>query len=357
MSVTTHAPSGAGPDSLDACADGTLALVTAEPRAMRHYAVFGGCLQSEVEFPDLVEVEPQPASWTLRLGRGAPPTRDGAMELGQYDIGWVQGRLFRCGSGLLLSYAPHGECLLRPGGCFEWFGGEPPSVPLSSDEFLRSVVLGPVLALELHRSGTLTLHGSAVSIDGRAIGMVAPKLHGKSTLALALVRAGAALVTDDAIAVDLDEPVRVRPGVHSVRVFDDSMQELSVAALPSRIVAGAKNTLVDLPAVMRASGRTPIDVLYLLQPVHATPDGPAVSRAPVPPAVAAVVLARHTKVLGRLVGLAMAGEQLRWAAAVARHVPVYVLAVARDYQRLPEVVGQLLRWQAQDSERSNEGRS
>src|SRR5688500_16488828 len=179
-----------------------------------HYTVFGGCLRSEVEFPDLSRVNPRPPDWTLRVATEAPPAPVVVEELGRHDIGWSKPRLTRSDAGLHLSYAPYGECTIAADGSeLTWYPGQE-SLP----EIVRAVVLGPALALALHLRGTLTLHGSAVGLGGHAIAVLAPRFHGKSTLALALVRAGATLVTDDSIAVDVDGVPTVRPGVHSVRV-------------------------------------------------------------------------------------------------------------------------------------------
>ena len=49
--------------------------------------------------------------------------------------------------------------------------------------------------------GAVTLHASAVAVDGAAIGFMAPKFHGKSTLAAAMTYVGAHLVSDDALAI------------------------------------------------------------------------------------------------------------------------------------------------------------
>ena len=58
-------------------------------------------------------------------------------------------------------------------------------------------LLGPVLAVWMHLQGDLVLHASAVSINGRVFAFIGDKGAGKSTLAAALVRFGARLVTDD----------------------------------------------------------------------------------------------------------------------------------------------------------------
>lgn len=65
-------------------------------------------------------------------------------------------------------------------------------------------LLGPVLSLLAHRRGKLVLHGSAVMIDGRAHVFLGDKGDGKSTTALALVKAGHPLISDDVIVLQPD---------------------------------------------------------------------------------------------------------------------------------------------------------
>jgi hypothetical protein len=48
-----------------------------------------------------------------------------------------------------------------------------------------------------------------VRVGDRALGFLAPKFHGKSTLAYALVAAGAGSITDDTLPVELRDPSRV----------------------------------------------------------------------------------------------------------------------------------------------------
>lgn len=65
-------------------------------------------------------------------------------------------------------------------------------------------LLGPVLSLLAHRRGKLVLHGSAVMIDGRAHVFLGDKGDGKSTTALALVKEGYPLISDDVIVLQPD---------------------------------------------------------------------------------------------------------------------------------------------------------
>jgi hypothetical protein len=61
---------------------------------------------------------------------------------------------------------------------------------------------GSVLANALAADGLLTLHASAVEVEGRALAIVGPPGTGKSTLAALLCVRGSRLVADDVLRVD-----------------------------------------------------------------------------------------------------------------------------------------------------------
>ncbi|HWA16449.1 MAG TPA: hypothetical protein VG817_08445, partial [Gemmatimonadales bacterium] len=97
--------------------------------------------------------------------------------------------LYRTTDGYWLQYSDTGSfAILGAGRQLTWH-----HPPLTSRLTLdaRMDVLGRVIPMAIHAEGLLNLHGSAVSTARESIGFLAPKLHGKSTTALALVKAGA----------------------------------------------------------------------------------------------------------------------------------------------------------------------
>jgi hypothetical protein len=69
-------------------------------------------------------------------------------------------------------------------------------------EVLPIFLEGSILAHALAADGLLTLHASAVEVEGQALAIVGGSGAGKSTLAALLCGAGARLVADDALRVD-----------------------------------------------------------------------------------------------------------------------------------------------------------
>ena len=78
------------------------------------------------------------------------------------------------------------------------------------NSFVAILVTGLLTAFLLSLSDHCVLHASAVEVDGVAIAIVGPSGSGKSTLAALLCGAGARLVTDDVLRVELaPDPVCV----------------------------------------------------------------------------------------------------------------------------------------------------
>ncbi len=307
------------------------------------HTVFGGCLESELSFPEL-RPSASPPNWNLRL-TDSEPMLGGLEHIGEDVVdAHIRVRAFRGPDGFVLDYDDTGTFVVRnQGRDIEWW----PRAG-ASEVSARLDVLGRVLPMALHAEGLLTLHGSAVAVDGRAIAFLAPKYHGKSTLACALVSAGASLITDDALAVDPGPPAIARPGVHCLRLFADSAARLGVDGDGG--VAAGKLNLHALPDERRMPTPAPLDAIYLLAPTT-DEDAPAVARRPVDSILSAVSLVRHAK-LGPLLGRSEAATLFDRAVSLARAVPVYELAIVRDLARLDDAVSTLVGWH-----RSGEARS
>lgn len=312
---------------------------------MNDYFVFGGSLRSELEFPDLSRANRiDRPDWELRLDRSDPPEPVELRGTREVEPGWTY-RLYRVENGFLLEYGGTGSYAVLSGGKeIVWYPGTKPEDPEILREMARAIVLGPVMALALHQAGILCLHGSAVTIGGKAVAFLAPKYHGKSTLALALTAAGARLLTDDLVAIDPGPPPVVRPGVHSVRVREDVAERLGSRFSQATLNPGFKTTVTNLPPSDLAWEPAPLAAIYLPFAVTELEDDLAVSREILTPVQAAASLAHEKKLTDGLIGLADAGSMLQWIASVTARVPVYRLAVLRGLERLPDVVRMVMGW-------------
>jgi hypothetical protein len=221
-----------------------------------------------------------------------------------------------------------------------WYRGHP-EVP---EWFIRSVVLGPIMALFLHDCGVMSLHGSAVSIDGQAVAFVAPKHHGKSTLSVALASEGALLVTDDLVAIQLGKPPRVHPGVPGMRLLQDSAARFSHRFRTERTLGG-KSILQAISTDSVMTETIPMGAIYVLDP---TDDVSApVQRTRLEPGEAVAEIALRTSLRDPLIGADLAAAKLRSVARLTPYVPVYRLRTVRDFEQLPILVEKLMEWHRQ----------
>ena len=306
---------------------------------MRYYQVFGGALRSDIDFPELRTIESDASSWTLRSAALVPDMISATL-LGEAEvIPGCQVRLFRHDAGFRLVFDDTGSFdITNRGRDIVWSTG-----PAFEDSWVRADVTGRVLAVAMHASGHLCLHGSAVATGGGAIAFLAPKFHGKSTLALALTRAGAKLLTDDVLPVYPHTPVQAVPGVHQVKLWQDSATHFGVDRETPR--PGSKHLLHDFDDNMLSNDRTPLAAVYLLSPVIVEEGAaaPAVARTRMHAVPSALALVRHS-IMGSMLSGAEAQLVIDRATTIAEAVPVYQLTVAAGMERIGDTVDQLLAW-------------
>jgi len=308
------------------------------------YSVFGGYFDTEVSFPELRPVDGGSPTWTLRIVDALPDAPDATL-LAAYDNPVRRVSIYKWGRGFRVVYndAMGSYDISLDGRQIAWVPNGEYDV-----EFVRMAIIGRVLPIALHAAGTLCLHGSAVAFDEGGVAFLAPKLHGKSTTALALATAGARLLSDDIVPVEPGHPVMIGPGVPSVRLWSDSAERVAGSHLRSRLPEGGKHIFEELPPEQIMVERVPLKAVYLLRPVQSLSDGAAVQRTSVAAVPAAIAIVGQLKV-GAALGGAEAVVSFDRAVAVAQSVPVYTLRVVRDFARMPEVVEQIFEWHGQSA--------
>ncbi len=306
------------------------------------YEVFGGVLSSTLVFPELVEYSGD-APADFQLVEVDRPTDGDAWKLcgtSPVEEG-VECRLLRSADGLRyrLEFDDTGTFEIGPEqGRVRW------APPESVDRVrARKDVLGRVFAVVFHQLGVPTLHGSAVELGGSGLCFLAPKLHGKSTTAAALVDAGGTLLADDLVVVEPDE-VRptLRPTLPTLHLWPDSAAHVGREA--QAVDPDDAQTKVQMRWDTGSGGEplaVPLRGIYLLVPVEA--DGASVRRSQLPPGAAAMALLGQMKVAD-LLGPMGVFELLPIASRLAESVGVHRLEVPRDLARLPEVVEALSAW-------------
>jgi hypothetical protein len=304
-----------------------------------HYSAFDGCLRSDqILFPELPFSESRMPDWYLHVADEPSPQNVGE-KIGIGVEPMCEIALYRIADGFRLRHSCTGEFdITANGSTIVWY-------PLASakPEMARIDVLGRVLSVALHMTGVLTLHGSAVAFGKSGAAFLAPKHHGKSTLAAALVRAGARMLSDDSVAVDLRVPATMRFGVPSMRLCGDSAQRLIDAETPQRIGIDGKHIVDHKSAESMTAAGVALSAIYLLHPiVPGGHDAPA-SRTKLPVSQAAISILAHAKI-GTLLGKGEASVTFEMAASLARLVPVYRLDIVRDFDEIENVVDSIMAW-------------
>ncbi len=312
---------------------------------MPDYHIFGGVLRSEVTLPELTEVRSGAAApdWWLTRRSEAPP-RSNLEVLGSAEVtSTVSVVLSRAANSLQLDFDDTGVFEVSPDGRrIAWTAkAEPDMIAVRRD------LLGRVFAVALHQRGIITLHGSAVDLGGRAIAFLAPKYHGKSTTAAALVDSGATLLADDIVAVTSEGAPRVLPSIPTVQLWDDSAARVAQSAVPLGDRITARKVQVRWRESPQAAPQSaPLVAVYLLAPVR--PDGSQEAvRERVPSVLATVALLGQAKI-GTLLGVQNRARLLQQLSALVEQVPVFRLQVPRDFERLPDLTSKLWGWHASE---------
>jgi len=307
---------------------------------MPRYGVFGFTIESTMAFPEL---EPREAGDTVDWWiRTAPAESCGSAgtSLGiDHVYGDLQVRAYATETTLRIAFDDTGVFDVHTSNReIVWYPG-----PLATEAAVRADVLGRVMALAAHADGHFTLHASAVAVAGRAIALVGPKHAGKSTLALALVRNGARLLTDDTLVVRLRSGVAwAAPGVQRIRLWEDTARALGTLVSGSgdakSMASLAPNELEAAPMSLAACY-----VLASVDPNGGDGNGAPIQRERMSSVHAALACVRFSK-LGPLGGGAVGTAVLDRAGSLTKAVPVFVAVVQPDLTRLDEVAERVIEW-------------
>lgn len=321
---------------------------------MPDYFVFGGCLRSELPFPELAETSGRKPDWTLRLGK-LPPD-DGAEVLSDTALSRTcRVRLTRRDTSFRYAHSCTGAFEVSADGSQVAFE------PASGGDLntARTDFVARVLLYCVDRGGVVWLHGSAVRIAGSAVAFLGRSGAGKSTLALALSRAGGEHISDDTLPVEVAPEPMVWPSDHVIRLSADSRRRLASGTKAIRRESDGKFVLTrdalssdDITPKRRAPGaeRTPLAALYLLNPV-AIADAPRTAHAHVArrllsPRMAVPALMQHVK-LGPVLRAEDPVQLLQQLGVIACSVPVFELRVTKNWMVVDQVVAQIMGWHAE----------
>jgi hypothetical protein len=315
---------------------------------MPDYFVFGGCLRSAIEFPELPEARGLAPSWTLEI---APLGDDrGAEPLGELSLSpTCSTRISRRGRTYRYAHSCTGTFEVSDEGRRIVYDPAERAHPDS----VRMDVVARVLLLCVEQRSVLWLHGSSVAIDGAAVGFLGPSGAGKSTMGLLLARAGSHPISDDTLPVSVGATIDVWATDYTVRVNDDSRSMIAATMRTLRRDADGKFVLPHAAvggvaydrAAVGAPERFPLDALYLMT-AASNPERTRTAMATrerVRPMDLVRELMPHVK-LGPIVRDSAPAQILFHIAALAERVPVYRLSVHRDLARSGELAAEIMSW-------------
>ena len=305
---------------------------------MLFYEMFGGLLESELEFPELTPTLPGTPDWILRATAAAPPRSSGEVLGGDdVDLG-VRVRAMRVSGGYRLEFDDTGVYEVSfDGREIRWY-----RTPGVDEQTARTDLCGRVFAIALHASGWLSLHGSAVSLGDRALAFLSSRNTAKTSLAVALANAGAEFMSADMLPVTpIPSPI-ARPGILSLNMFAKAGDWLGISGDDSD--AGEwGSTFFDSAVARRREKPAALDVIYLLATVSQGADEVAARRTRLTGAEAALSVLGNAAA-GSLLGKRDAPALLARTIALVGQVPVYRLSLARDSARLSEIVDTIFSW-------------
>lgn len=199
----------------------------------------------------------------------------------------------------------------------------------SEENGFRFLVSGIALGLLLHLRGFITLHASAVAIQGRAIAFIGQTGMGKSTTAAALHARGHPIITDDLLVLNtMEDSVRAYPGFPHLKLTPESIAKSvnedpdHVPKIdpdgPKRSFAAEKNFLRD---------PLPLQSIYALD--YQEEKLNTASSSPYSEAIggkeAIIELVRNSYVARLFPKEAVSERHLRCSSELAQTVPVYRL--------------------------------
>lgn len=201
------------------------------------------------------------------------------------------------------------------------------------EALLRTILLGPILAVLLRQRRYLVLHASSIAINGMAVAFMAESGWGKSTLAEAFHTQGYAVLTDDLLAIKVDSsPPLVLPSFPQIKLWPDAALSMghTLETLPFLHVQTAKRSHRLQQGFFQDS--LPLKRIYVLA------NGTQHAVVPLTPQAGFIELVRHTRAITLLKDLQFQQEHLHQCTNLLKHVSVRRLERFRSLSSLPDLV-------------------
>jgi hypothetical protein len=211
----------------------------------------------------------------------------------------------------------------------------------STAESFAVYLLGQVLSFSLIAFGSEPLHGTVVSVDGRAIALLGDCGHGKSTLGAALLSRGCGLVTDDVVALFQREGRwTVHPGIPRIKLFPATARRLlGPIAGGSPMNAATPKLVIPLERAQVVPRAVPLAGIYVLSEPRAA--SREITIEPLAKSDAFLEVVRGAFNLTVVTPRRLA-NQFAFATDLASLVPIRRISYPRTFSSLPAVCDAIL---------------
>lgn len=278
------------------------------------YRAYGLNLASNLELPDLLPTEAIP-DVTIRLidetVSGIPDTYQGDVHLDPQEATFFNPRVGR------FTFHQGKEVIVQP-------------TPQRNLELIRLHLVNGMMHIVLFQRGTLVLHGSAIAIQGQAVGFIGASGRGKSSIAAALYQRGHRLFSDDVIPIHVGTTeIEVFPGYPQVKVSEEVAEclgydaSIRIATYPEEGEASfqAQRSFLTSPL--------PLKQIYILEPSDTIAVSPLSARE------AMIVMMQNA--LPTMCNLPQTAEQFLQVTKLANSVPFYRLQRSQNLTELPDL--------------------
>ena len=290
---------------------------------MYFYVAYQLGIHSAIVFPELAALPDAPKDISIRIRRIDSSERQTPRNC-NFAVGEVEGvgsYVFRSGNEIIVEPAPGVE-----------------------ESILRTTLLGPAMAVLLRQRGFAVLHASGVVSNGCAIAFLGQPGWGKSTLAEVFYARGYGVITDDVLAVRIDESyVQVVPGYPSIKLFPDTSAFLGCEASATHRVHSQTEKRAHCVALGFPQGPLPLQRMYVLA------GGERNEIEPLQPREVFLELVRNARAVNFLRDRDSLNAHLQQCVRLAKEVPTSRLRRRRVLSDIPDLVELIQEDLAQDN--------
>ena len=296
---------------------------------MHFYCVSGLSVGSDIALPGLIAMAADrgPPDVTIRH-QPVPATLE--------DTG-AQGPTWQIAGNRFLLRIPDVARFLLSNGRDIVFEAEPGADPGDIPIF----ILGAAFGILLHQRERIVLHGSAVSVNGKAILFCGPSGAGKSTMAAVLAQRGFPLVTDDicAISVSSAGTPMVHPVGRQLKLWAQAIERLDLAESRGEPVRNRLQKFYVAPGEA-FSEALPLGAVYALREAR-PPHAPGIER---PNVVDAALILRRNAFRPLLVSrMGQKANYFRAATTIANVAGIFYLTRRLDFAAVADTIAALER--------------